>query len=487
VILQNAFHRFLLGLFCISSLYIVYLATVPMVFLITRVYPPNPWESGIVMEAVRFARGMPLYESVEQHATQMYGWLYPVLMGVFFKFLPVHNALGRFLSLSASILIVALLTRWVARGRGTLFGFFAVATFFGVGQLGGHYFAAGRPDMLSWLFGLLALVFSYRASSDRWQDWVWPSVFLIIAISFKQTAAGFAIIPPLAILLHRYLLNQRKIVAWPWLPLLGGLLYVGTLALFAPLVFKYMFTAFGHFPILWPRFLEGLQRFGLGSLLMLIVGFSWHFYERRSFTKPLIWTSVSVLTLFPLNLAAFAKIGGTENSMLPFFFAFWVLFLQLVGEAGLFQLKASQRASGLLITVWCLWIFGMLPAGPALNRYFFLPDAQQEQFQNTIELVRTLSGSVQSPEDGTLVFFANGSIGKNIYLERDLRGLNSVLTADLEQYLSSADYVVDVVDGILAEYVNPDALTARGYRLKKDLGPYTLWEKTVLLGGLSSH
>jgi len=462
----------------LGCLYTIGVTAIPLVSQLTRNYPTNPWEAGITLEALRFTRQMPLYESFETgHATQMYGWMNSALLGIVFHFLPVHNSAGRVISLLCSLLLVSGLTYMLSRGRGRLFGLFSFAALFSVSAICDNYFAAGRLDMVSILCGAIGVWFSYQASMRKeWWPWIAPIFFFLLGVSFKQTAAAFTLIPLVAICADKNL--RKKGAGWKsLLRLLSVLAYFGAIKVFFPMVFEYMVMGFTHYPVPPKALFYAVWTQLAASPLLLVLLFATYQEGKGAMTSRIRWLLISAFVLLLPSCVAYAKAGGSPNSLMPYYLAMTAACMELLYGLRFTLAPLHFKQAAVPAFLLLVWAFQTFPAGPKLNRYYFLPDGRQSDYLEAVNYIKGLKGTVYCPEDPTLAYFASGKIGRNVYLERDVRGGGTRLPASLESYVVEADYIVDVVNWMRDEYVSPESMQARGYKLHKQIGLYAIWRK----------
>lgn len=451
------------------SLYSITLDCISIGYLLGRSYPGDPWESGITIEAARFSQSQPVYEDFKtQHASHLYGWANSIFLGTLFKVLPVSNYTGRVVSLLCALLVMGFLTWWVSRGQPWHFVLFSFASFLSIHHLADNYTVANRPDWPALFFSCL-FIFLYR--SQRLGAWV----CLIVACSFKQTAAMWAAVPLVgATLDSRFRLQRTWVVAA--IPLLIVAIYILVIKIFFPWVFLYTFESFRHFPVPLKFVLVTAWKTLCALPLLTALAFA-HLIKEKRLPHSNVLGGAFVVTLIACSFAV-AKPGGTDNSLIPFYLVsttLMLLWFPLYWHQNSRNL-ARPMVSAAMLVLWCLQTF---PKGPTLNGYYFLRDNRHTDYPHAVEAVKKLSGTVLCPEDPTLEFFGQGKFGRNFYLEWDARGPWNALPAEMEAYLLGADYVVDVVNWWGDKHLSPEILRAKGFAPDQDLGSYRIWKKVV--------
>ncbi len=453
------------ALITVVSLYTLVLNTLSINFQLSRHYPNDPWESGLTVEALRFSHGLTVYENeFTQHATHMYGWANTVLLGTLFRFLPESNQTGRYVSLFFSLSVMVLLTVLLSRGQPWTYWLWSFSSFVAIHQMGGTYAAANRPDWICIFFSLL-FVLMYRSHRKT------ALVALVTAISFKQTAAMWAVLPAVAAVIESRL---KPNLFWikSLLPCVVVGLHLLTLKLLFPVVFHYNFETFGSYPVQLKHVLTiawtQLAALPLLAALALAVGKNAPLKKDGAY-----YLSALLISLAACSLAA-AKPGGTTNSLIPFFLV--ATGTSLWGIRELWQARLPQGQGALLILLWLLQTF---PHGPSLNRYFLATDKRQADYPAAIAYLASMDKGFIAPEDPTLEYFSKGQFGRNFYLERDAQGPWMKAPSEIESYLTGAPYVVDVVDWWGDWHISPTRLETAGFVPDKDLGSYRIWKKVV--------
>ena len=463
--------RFSLLLWALST-YTFAVGLVPLVTQVSRNYPLNPWEAATTVEAARWAAGQPVYESPDSgHATLIYGWLHTASIAAVQGLFAPSNQLARWVALIATCFLLWGLTRIAAAGMSLAEKIWVLSAFFAVNGLADCYFIAARPDMAAYALGFAGLCVSYGARSTG--RWLFAALLFCLSLSFKQTGAVFAAIP-----LFAHLRGEAPTKWWwPWLPVFSVLGYLFFLRWLAPHVFFYMFGVFTQFPIAPRVFLFALWKILCQSPLLMVLAALALVQTRFTVTR-LLWWSIVSLGLFALTSSmSYAKAGGSTNSLIPFYLACAFTCALVIRELGLFEAEAPRaRLLGLLVCF--LWVLQWYPTGPALNRGYLGEDLRQQGYTDTVRAIALLRGRVVCPEDPTLVLFAKSELGKNVYLERDIRPVWSEMPPSIARTIEQADYVVDVERWFGDEYIRPTILTRLGFKLHQQLPSYSIWKKS---------
>ncbi|MBY0370963.1 hypothetical protein K2X33_09770 [bacterium] len=448
----------------------------PLLFQLTRTYPTNPWEAGITVEGARWAQGLPVYEPTTGHATHMYGWMQTAVLGVLFQILPVNNYACRWISLLAAVGGLIWLTRLIARKQDLHWQVFTFASLFSANSLADFYFTNGRMDMAAHFFGMagVLLALHLRITADNsFRKWALTCLLFVVGVSFKQTAAVYAVLP----VLFEVLPQQRR-GKWflPWVPGFVLLGYALVLKVFFPNVFEHMFVGFAQYPISWRRYGRILWWSMRGALFFWALLAIRVFQKDRPFqTEEKRWL-IAMVWLTLTSALSYAKAAGSANSLMPYYIVMAATCCSLFKNTGLWE-RLDTRGAVIVLAASVLSVLQWFPSGPSTNRYYLAADLRQAAYTELVEYVSTLQGKVSSPEDPTITFFGTGKLTDNVYLERDMRGNWHDTPARIQEELNSADYVVDVVGWLRDEYVRPSILSAQGFIRQRSFGVYDVWER----------
>jgi hypothetical protein len=166
--------------------------------------PSEPWEAAMIVEGWRFAAGLPIYEPPEQgHATLVYGFAEPIVLGWFYSLFSLSNLSPTLSNLAPKMLefvcaggTLILCLSIVKRFLSTFCLILAALSLVAIENRVG-YISDGRPDFSAWLFGCAGLILLYQDLYSRiGYRYFLGVIFLLIAVTFKQTAAMLVLIPP---------------------------------------------------------------------------------------------------------------------------------------------------------------------------------------------------------------------------------------------------------------------------------------------------
>jgi hypothetical protein len=461
--------------------------------LVRAAAPRNPWEATETLEAWRSLQGMPVYESAaDAHATHVYGALVPWVQGEIFRWVGPNNVSGRLLSLASALATVTILTLTLRGQRSAWYFAVAWALMLGVNFRSGNYFAENRPDMTALMFSAVGVLLIARGQEgQRTAFVVLGSLALVAGFFFKQTAFIFAAVPPVALLLRGQKPGRREL----WLalvPLAVSLAVILALRIVDPTVYHYMIVVPKAFGLRWPATARNGWELLLDTPLFLVLLGEWIVIEGASVRKDprVLWVMAALVVAIPYSAITSAKVGGTDNSLLPALFpllAFCILrlprFLDYVDRV---QSPLPSR----LVAGSFLALLMLLTAFPRLSSKhpLLLPRSRHDHaYWRLVELVKTMPGTVVCPEDPTITFYARRQVGLNIYSECDahlVRG--SYPERPPEPVLSeirSADYLVDVYDDG-QNFLKPHDLRALGFEpvafddTAMEASDYGLWRRT---------
>jgi len=315
---------------------------------------PNPWDAAMVVEGWRAANGLPVYEDqITGHATTMYGFAEPYVLGLLFNLLPPTKYVPQVLSLisTAGILVlgVATLRTCFDTKRLVLAGLSLVSL-----DVVFSYYSSGRPDLPAWLFGFTALWMAYFAHiRQNWWATLFSGTLILVAVSFKQTAAMLVLVPPIAVFLENLVMDRsdwrvkmpdllRSIV-----PGALGILYLVALYWLTPQAYYYMVKVpalydvhIGGFIWMTWRFLAAAACLwlALGTVLLAprSLGHEW--------LRRVVWVGTAFIVTLPLSGISAAKFGGSNNSVIPAWLSMTILiWLLLAPKFACFDRSASSK------------------------------------------------------------------------------------------------------------------------------------------------
>lgn len=419
--------------------------------------PRNPWEATEILESWRAVKGMPVYEiTPDGHSTHVYGALALYAQGEVFRWVGPNNIAGRLISLISALVTVTLLAVAMGGDRPKWTIVLAWAIILGVNFRSIHYFAENRPDMTAMMFAAMGvLAIGYGQESRRWQFVVLGSLCIVAGFFFKQTAATFAVVPPIALVLRgrRPTLSECLLSILPFAMMLG---VIFGLKFFAPAVYYYMMVIPRKFGLRWLPAVRNGWELVLDSPLFLVLLGEMLMFDAASFRKDrrLPWLAAVLAVSIPFAAITSAKAGGVANSLLPALFplmAFCALrlprllaFLNDNATAGL----PSRLMLGIFVAL--LMLLTAFPRLSTRQPLFVARSNHDQAYWKVVELAKTLPGKVICPEDPTIPFYAVGYLGLNIFSEYDTHLVNSAYPVTppdhVRKELLEADYLIDVSD-----------------------------------------
>jgi Dolichyl-phosphate-mannose-protein mannosyltransferase len=416
---------------------------------LVRPYPIHAWEAGLVADGWRSAEGMPVYEDAATgHATHMYGPLSTWSLGRVFRVTGPCFWPARVVSVLAAWFVIAWLV-WAFRPPDVVrMTVVMTALLLGFGRVVADW-AEPRPDALSWLLALAALVMLYRGFERQAVAWhAGGLAALVLAFLFKQPAAMVAPIPLVAVALGRSRpLTVRRTVMLVT-PLLAIAAVTGALALGWPVVFHYVVEVPAQFAIPARRLVHWGVWLPLSvPLVWLAVAFWLREHTLDSWHDPrLPWLVAVILVAAPAGVVGAAKIGGTENSLAPAFFALVALGLHAseTMERTLRSWRGTTAAEGRYVALIAVLLvvsvldFQMTEQG-GIDATFGGP-----AYPRVVEVVRGLEGTVASPQDPSIVVMAKGTVSRSLAFEQDHAGWPAERPAWFLDELPGADWVVTV-------------------------------------------
>ncbi len=472
--------------------YCALLASVGVTARLTQLWPQNPWEAAAVVDGWRASHNMPVYEVKETgHATLMYGPSQPFLLGLVFKVLPASKTVPQVISFLCAIGLVALVVLALMPFCSRICSVLVALSAFAIENRIGN-FAEGRPDLIAWILGFSGLVMLYMYFAGRaLKCYVAGLALMVFAVTFKQTAAMLALVPPLALALEGQRSRPFKDYLWSVGPLAGVALLLAAITVLAKNVHHYMIVVPGSWPIHWEALPKTLwTTLAAAPCLWYAVSYAVaqvEVPEPEARRRQMWWCALFAVT-FPLATLSFVKLGGAPNSLLPTWIAIIGLSWHLLaaGGAARVELATVSVRGGLHILALSFCIALTLTPNIALiNRsigYFTSTwKGKNEKYLEVVESVRQLQGVVYAPEDPTIVLRAKGIPTRSIYAEYDAMLVTGTmwplrLPDYLSQEFSRADYIIDVV-GFALDVFGPRDAAGMGFVQIWSNGDYVLWGK----------
>lgn len=429
-----------------------YLVTVQL----TSPAPQNPWESGQLTDAWRFAQGQGLYSPAQ--ASQNYGPLAHAVIGETFKFTGPNLYAGRILSLIASIVTVTLLA-WVVAEAVTSFYFWVSWVFlFGVNIRAINYFVDTRPDAMAIMFALLALILFYRNKLTL------GACCLVVGFLFKQVVIIASVIPLVAFCFERQKITVNRALRLAALIMVVPVI-IAVIRWRAPLTYYFMITVLRQYPV--PSL--ALARTAvdlLATIPLFFVALALWIQNRGGNNRLALWLLASVVVTVPSCIVFMAKAGGSYNSLLPALFA-------MMGFACYAIRRMPDRMHGLTALLACVTIFAHL--GPTIR--VAKSTHGDKNYPLAIQAASSLRGNVICPEDPFLIVLARKEAKSSIFLEQNEEGWREDLPSRTTKELATADYLIQVRNTPYP-YLTDDRLLAKSFTLKEMIGnSYAVWER----------
>jgi hypothetical protein len=344
--------------------------------------------------------------------------------------------------------------------------------------------------MTALLFGGAAVVlFGAGIERRRWALVALGTVCLVLGFFFKQTVSIFAAVPLIALCLRGCRPARSEIVLAGVPVVVMGSVILG-LGFLSDAVHHYMIAVPGAYSVNWARAAKFFWELLLDSPLFLVLFAELVFFGEglRHEDARVRWLLALLAIAIPFSVISYAKIGGWPNSLLPALLpmmAFCVLRLppmvtraeRLAGSATKRLALGSFLAALLLMTTYPHLTWG--------NGLIVPRSRWDKDYRETLAVARGLPGSVVCPEDPTIPFYAQGSVGLNLFSEKDARadrgGWPLEMPEPILAEMRDADFVVDVRD-YWGENVDDALLEGLGFQTMdvKSIDPscYRIWWKT---------
>jgi hypothetical protein len=391
--------------FCSAFVYFVRL---------TEPAPISPWEPAIAMEAVRFAHGMPVYES--GHATHMYGPLLTVALAAVFSLTGINLLAARAVFSLAGIAL-SVLAAWLVCGKKLqAWRMPAAILFFGLMLRTYFIYATAQPDCIAFTLALagLALWIGARHATVRRTAAV---MLFICAMFFKQTSAAFALVPIVYTIWweRRDRFKTLALASIPTMALMTALLIV---RLAWPSVFAGMITVPSSLHVIPARGLK-IALYLLATFPLFFVGTMLLIGRRDRLRVRERWICAACAVFVAASIWTFAKTGGTYNSLLLAYLAMLSLFISQLDQL---ERTINGARLGKALAVAAIIAVAMIASFFAdFDRTLPLLSARNgdEKRPVAIRLARSLGSGVASPEDPLIAWLANGYAGRSFYFELD--------------------------------------------------------------------
>jgi hypothetical protein len=475
-------------------------------FIIYRVrlpYPIDQWEAGIVADAWRMLQGQAIYATGTDHATHMYGPLTTVVLAHAFEFTGPALEVGRLVNTISGIAVVVLLAA-IFGGSDRLTFAVSIALLLAANGRTEYYFVQTRPDMVSAFFATLALIVLYHAQEPKGKAprrvaiIIAGSALLVIAVMFKQTAGAFVFVPALAMLAKPRKFSFRNQFLFATIPIVGLSVTLGAIWYLAPGLWHFLIEVPGQYK--YSVLTAGQTGASLLSLpLFVLASMHWLLTDARDNWQMLRvrWLMAAMICAIVVSLAAVAKDGGVDNSLIPALLAIGAFCAWRTPVAFAF-LRDNSRPLSLRIGTGIL--FGILLFGHAYPNSWPLDQTNLKEGYGgdaralVIAEAHELPGKVVCPDDPAIPLMAKGYAGRTAVFESDAIGLAAAGVAGSDwgtgrvqavlKEIDSADYVITVMpDGASPDtpQARQDLLQAHGFiksEFRTTSSPvYELWQR----------
>jgi hypothetical protein len=442
----------------IATFFIVIANVIFISFRLRLPYPNVPWEAGIVTDAWRMLHGEAVYAVGTDHATQMYGPLVTVLLAQAFRFTGPVLYVGRLASAISGIAVVAMLARLFGRG-GRLTGGVAAALLLAANTRTGNYFAETRPDLDSLLFATLALIVLYQGlepvrEKPRIALVLTGTALLMIAVLFKQTAVAFMFIPALSLVGQFGMSSFRKQVLATAIPIGGVLVTFGVIRQFAPGLWHFMIEVPVQYHVPPLRVGRMLMELFTSLPLFLLALVHWLFTDvLDTWQLPRVrWLMAALICTVPASIVAFAKDGGSSNSLIPALLSVGA-FCAWRAPVVVALLRDATRPLALQLVAGIVFAFMLFahayPVPGALSKEALKGGHGVNERALVIAEVRSLPGRVVCPDDPTIPLMAKGYAGRTAVFEADAAYWAPGRMQAVQKEINSADYVILMRHGLL--------------------------------------
>lgn len=472
----------------ISVLLVVTISLSAVLVRLATPFPNNPWEGGIVLEAWRSYQGLPVYEDAARgHATHFYGPLWPFLLGIVFQITQPNNYVGRLISLFSALVIVWSLTRVLTVREPKLVVLISLSLLLSINISSKYYFTEARPDFIALLISWVAIILFYFSYRNKSLTTYFLGVFaLVVATYFKQVSIIFSVFPVLVFFLDKSKKWSKLVVAT--LPLVTILFTFLCLHVFFPQVYYYVIDVPRQYPVDKQLFIEQLIN-TLPNLPLFLFCFGEWLLNRNKYeseTKYLSWILIAIVITVPTSILFFSKGGGTFNSLIPSLFAMYAFCItRLSSYLQFLKNQSLPYVQRLTFSVFLsvLIVLSSFNGSPQLSYRFLLINPFGSGYFQTIHFVENLDGKVVCPEEPTIPFYAKKYAGRNIYFEQDTAGWPRQIPSYVLKEITSADYVVNVLDFRHQSYTDAlkeSLLKDSGFVPFKTFNRYSIWRKKAV-------
>jgi hypothetical protein len=431
----------------LACVYVISMFSIDAYRQVTRAQPKNQWEAAQTVEGWRAKTGLPVYEMPEGgHTTHFYGALAPFSLAAFSEIVGFGNHTGRILQLLAALGAIIIISLALMQSRNPVQLIFAATILLTIHPPTIRYFTENRPDMVALLLGLISLVLFYRGyTQSALRIYALGILSLVIGVFHKQTVAGLALVPAVAIILEW----RRPFLArlpWALSPGLAVATVIATLALLFPTVFFYMFEVPAGYGYSLTRLVGNTHAFLASTVLFAgILAVSYVLRPKSSDPRLTSWLYAALVICLLVSALSASKAGGWRNSYLPGFFALGALTVHRLDEV--FRWLASSA-----VPVFRRLPVAMLISAMAVGSMPYASmsrtdvDDSWSDYGEVVAFIKDNNLSpIVSPEDPTIVLFSTGEATVSLATEQDVFFWPKELTHNLRNALTRATYAVDVI------------------------------------------
>jgi hypothetical protein len=479
----------------------IYYSAWSLAHRLTMPYPQNPWESAILADAYRAAHGERVYERPGRngHATHLYGPLVSQTLGTIFRVTGPSLYTGRVVNLISSLLVCAIVV-WIFGERRWFDLFVAAGLMLALHYRARAYFVETRPDMTACLLATLAIICFSRANRgvELKPLWYLPGIALVmLAFGFKQTYAAAAGVPLVAMIVVRPpRLFLRVLVAV--LPLVAMVVLLTLMKLVTPVVFLYTITEPAMYRVSPERLaLAATNLLTLSPLFLLFAG--WWLIGRhpvakveREMSPAVMWLVAAVIVGAAAGIPAYAKRGGSYNSLLLGWVPMTAFCVAMLGGVLRRLIEFASRGDERIVPALgpglTSIVGGWLIGGSILIMTFCVPRSDLwnwigahggSEYGEVVEATKKLSGRILSPDDPTITMFAKDQVGPSLEAELDANGRTG-FSPRLISDLHKSDWVITVHSTYDDRRFSAEVMSDYGFRRVKEKPfdrTYGLWQR----------
>ena len=395
------------------------------------------------MEAVRLNTGLPLYDST--HATHLYGPLLTVTLAGVFQITGLNLIAARVVMSLFGGALVILLSAILCRGKPAICWVIAVLLFFGINLRTNLILFSIQPDWAAALIATVALYF-WITRRNSWLRLGVSVALFVCATLFKQTAAAFAGVPIVYVVLWKRRWKFRELIT-SFIPATSILLGLMAIRLGSPQMFAAIVSI--------PAAIKVYPERALSIALYLFVTFPvflvalWSVWPSRNFLSEIErWLFSALVAFVPISIWITCKSGSGFNSLLFAYLSMTALFVarlptifDRLRAIPIWQSLVAAIGIGLAVLISFFWQFDrdvkLLSLRHGDNKYGAV-----------VSIGRGLNGLVVAPQDPTIPYRAKKYFGRSLFFELDTHAVNgnwpNELPVSLLQELQRANHVITV-------------------------------------------